>query len=482
MARIHPAASTAGIERHTIEHVPETDRHGHPWSLFAVWFGANMQITTIVTGALGVVLGLPLPWAILAIVVGNLFGAVFMALHSAQGPVLGIPQMIQSRAQFGYFGAIVPLILVLLMYIGFFASSAVLGGQALATWWHIPFVLAAIILSIAITIVTIYGYRTIHRFERVVSVIAAIAFIYITIELFAQNNIGHAWVAGGEFTAGTFLLVVAIAATWQITYAPYVADYSRYLPSNTSIRASFWWTYAGTVIAAIWMMSLGSIAVAVASDAFNRGTSDFIVGLAPGGWGWSISIVLILGIAAVQVLNLYGMFMSSTTTIDALKKLRMHTSTRVWFILVAAVVGTAVGIIGENNFLQYFSNFILFLAYFLIPWTAINLADFYLVRHGAYDLDAIFDANGIYGRVNWRTMIAYVVAIVVEVPFVNSSFYVGPFVDPLGGADISWIIGMIVAAGLYVVLMRPVAARQLSQLSHSNSTTPMSTHTSTMAG
>ncbi|TAM71123.1 MAG: cytosine permease [Microbacteriaceae bacterium] len=455
--------SKSGVEVHSIEHVPESDRHGRPISLFAVWFGANMQITAIVTGALGVVLGLPLPWAILALVIGNVFGGVFMALHSAQGPVLGIPQMIQSRAQFGHYGAIVPLILVLLMYIGFFASSAVLGGQALASWWHIPFVLGAIILSLAITVLAIYGYRMIHRFERVVSVLAAIAFIYITAQVFIQHDVAAQWNVGGKFTAGTFFLVLSIAATWQITYAPYVADYSRYLPSKTSIQSSFWWTYAGSVGASVWMMALGSVAVAVAAGSFNKGSSDFLVGLAPGGWGWTISLILILGVAAANVLNLYGMFMSSTTTIDAIKPLRMHISTRVWFIIVAAVIGTAVGIIGENNFLDNFSNFILFLAYFLIPWTAINLTDFYLVRRGKYDLASIFNSRGIYGRFNWRTMAAYVIGILIEIPFVNSTFYVGPLVKPLGGADISWIIGVIVASVLYYVLMRPVVAHERQQ-------------------
>jgi NCS1 family nucleobase:cation symporter-1 len=454
-----PKAPTRGIERRSIEHVPEAERHGAVRSLFAVWFGANMQITTIVTGALGVILGLPLPWAILALVVGNLFGAIFMALHSAQGPVLGIPQMIQSRAQFGFYGAIVPLVLVLLMYIGFFASSAVLGGQALASWWHIPFVWAAIILSAGITVLTIFGYRAIHRFERIVSVIAAIAFIWLTILLLTRGGIGAAWTAKGSVNVGTFLLVVAIAATWQITYAPYVADYSRYLPSKTSIRSAFWWTYGGTIIASVWMMALGSTAAAVASSAFNKGSSDFLVGLAPGGWGWTISIVLILGVAAVQVLNLYGMFMSATTTITALKPFQMVTSVRILFIVIAAIIGTGVGIAGQGNFLDNFSNFILFLAYFLIPWTAINLADFYFVRRGRYDLAAIFEPRGIYGRFNWRTMIAYVVAIIVEVPFVSSTFYEGPLVKSLGGADISWIIGMIVAVVLYVLLMRPVVGR-----------------------
>src|SRR5690349_7006880 len=108
---------TWGVERRSIEHIPASERGGSPSSLFTVWFGANMQVTAVVTGALGVVLGLPLPWAIVALVIGNLVGGVFMALHSAQGPRLGIPQMIQSRAQFGFHGAILPLVLVLLMYL-----------------------------------------------------------------------------------------------------------------------------------------------------------------------------------------------------------------------------------------------------------------------------------------------------------------------------------------------------------------------------
>jgi NCS1 family nucleobase:cation symporter-1 len=62
--------------------------------------------------------------------VGNLLGGAVMSLHSAQGPRLGLPQMISSRAQFGVRGAVVPLLLVVVMYVGFFASGSVLAGQA----------------------------------------------------------------------------------------------------------------------------------------------------------------------------------------------------------------------------------------------------------------------------------------------------------------------------------------------------------------
>jgi NCS1 family nucleobase:cation symporter-1 len=452
------------VERHAIDPVPADQRHGSVTSLFTIWFGANMHLTTIVTGALGTILGLPLPWALLALLLGNLFGAAFMALHSAQGPKLGIPQMIQSRAQFGFQGAILPLVLVVVMYIGFFASSILLGGGALADWWGIGFAPATIGLSAVVTILSIYGYWAIHRLERIFSVIAFIAFAYLTWRLFATQDVGAAWHGvighGGQATPGLFLLILSIAATWQITYAPYVADYSRYLPRDTSIRAAFWWTYAGSVIATVWMMSMGAVAAAAAGESFHNGSSAFIVDLAPG-WGRPvISGVLVLGVLAANVLNLYGIFMSATTTLTAIRPFKVTPTVRAIMTVVLSVIGTSVGIVGRGDFVANLVNFILFLSYFLIPWTAINLADFYWVRKERYDLAAIFDPDGIYGRVNWRTMFAYLTAVLAEIPFVSSDFYTGGAVAWLGGADIAWIVGLVVAAALYVALMRPVIAAE----------------------
>ncbi len=446
------------VERRSIDHIPESERHGRPRSLFTIWFAANMQVTTVVTGALGVILGLPLPWAILALVIGNLAGAIFMALHSAQGPKLGIPQMIQSRAQFGFYGAILPLILVVLMYVGFFAASAVLGGSALAGWWGIGTTPATIIVAALCTVLAVYGYRLIHQYERWISLVSGLGFLYLTIRLFTKYSVGSVW-HSGHVGAGTFLLVVAIAATWQITYAPYVADYSRYLPSSTPVRSSFWWTYGGSVIGTIWMMAFGCIAVAIAENSFNNGSTSFIAGLGGGGTHWLISLIIVLGIVAVNVLNLYGMFMCVTTTITALSPLQVRSGVRLGFVLASAVVGTVIAIAATSNFLADFQNFILFLAYFLIPWTAINLVDFYLLRKEQYDIDSIFRADGIYGRFNVRAIVSYLIGIAVEIPFMSTTYYTGPMVAHLGGADISWILGLIVASGLYYVTMRPVVQR-----------------------
>ncbi len=159
-------------------------------------------------------------------------------------------------------------------------------------------------------------------------------------------------------------------------------------------------------------------------------------------------------------MNLYGIFLTTTTTVSALQRFRTSLGTRLAFVLIAAVIGTVVAVLGQGNFITNYTNFLLLLLYFVIPWSAINLVDFYLLRHEQYDIPAIFDPDGIYGRVNWRAILAYIVAILLELPFVSTTLYTGPLVNYLGGADISWIIGLAVAAIVYYVLMKPQIVTQ----------------------
>jgi nucleobase:cation symporter-1, NCS1 family len=90
----------------------------------------------------------------------------------------------------------------------------------------------------------------------------------------------------------------------------------------------------------------------------------------------------------------------------------------------------------------------------VIPWSAINLVDYYFVRRGSYDVDAIFSPAGRYGAVNWRTIAVFLVGIAVEIPFMNAYYpqFEGPVASALSGADISWLVGFLVAGGLYYLV------------------------------
>jgi len=227
------------VERRSIDFVPENERHGSPAQQFTLWFGANMQITAIVDGALAVLFGADALWAILGLLVGNLLGGAVMALHAAQGPKLGLPQMISSRAQFGILGAVIPLVLVVIMYLGFAATGTVLAGQAVDQILHTGTPAVGMVLFGALTIlVATLGYKYIHMMGRIATIVGVLGFTYLGIRLLMSQDVG-ALLGAGNFEFPTFLLAISLGAGWQLTYGPYVADYSRYLPSNTPARKTF---------------------------------------------------------------------------------------------------------------------------------------------------------------------------------------------------------------------------------------------------
>jgi len=176
----HHEAASAAVEIRSVDYVPDGERHGGVASQFTLWLGANLQVTAIVTGALAVVLGGDVFWSLIALGLGQVIGGAVMALHGAQGPQLGLPQMISSRVQFGVYGAIIPIVAVCLMYIGFSASGSVLAGQAIGQLLGVDAGIGIAIFGGFIVIVTLFGYRLIHMLGRVASVVGVAALpIYV---------------------------------------------------------------------------------------------------------------------------------------------------------------------------------------------------------------------------------------------------------------------------------------------------------------
>ena len=450
-----PETPTAvrGVERRTIDVIPADERHGTPLNQFTLWLGANLQITAIVDGALAVVFGADALWAIIGLLVGNLLGGVVMALHSAQGPRLGLPQMISSRAQFGVYGAIVPLVLVIVMYLGFTATGTVLAGQAINELLRIDTAAVGIVLFVAIVaVIAIVGYRWIHAVGRFASALGVLGLAYLAVQLVRQHDVGAAF-EGNQFDVVTFLLTVALAAGWQLTYGPYVADYSRYLPATTSPRSVFWWTYAGSVLGSQLSMTFGAIVAAVAGDAFLTNQVGWLVDLASGALVASLIFALIvIGKLTVTCLNAYGSFMCAATIATALTGRRtMGANARAVFVLAMLAASMGIALWASADFLDNFKNFVLLLLMVFTPWSAINLTDYYLVSRERVDLPALYDPDGRYGRWNVVALTTYAVGVLVQVPFLAQALYTGPVTEALGGADVSWIVGLLVPSLMYYV-------------------------------
>lgn len=446
--------SSKSPELRFVEFIPHEERHGHPFSQFTLWFSVNMMILTTVTGSLGIANGLNMFWSVIGIVLGNLIGAFFVAAHAVQGPRLGIPQMIQSRAQFGVYGAVIPIIAVFVMYLGYFASNTVIAGDAVASATSISKPWGIILVGLVILVVTYWGHELIHSLERWLAIVLAVGFLGISVVVISHGLPGDVW-APDDFNGGAFLLLIAVTATWQLTFAPYVADYTRYLPANTNATAIFAWTYAGLAISTVWLMILGAALGLMFSD-YGVSPASVLADMLPDGWAPLVYLFVVIGVIATNVMNLYGAFMSLTTMIDTVTRLRSSLILRAVIMGIVFVIATGLAVAASGDFMVFFSNLLLVLSYLLFPWTSINLVDFYFVRKGRYVVKDIFRPQGRYGRFAWRALAAYLLSIAIELPFMSTAFFTGPLFTALGGVDIAWIIALVLPGVIYFLLMQDV--------------------------
>src|SRR6202020_2423367 len=144
---------------------------------------------------------------------------------------------------------------------------------------------------------------------------------------------------------------------------------------------------------------LGAVAGVVAATAVTDNTPDYISGLLAA--KWLFLIIIILGVGSGNFGNLYGPYLTFMAIISPSGKAPSKTTGRASRILpttAVAILGTLIPIEASSNFLHDLSNFLVFTLYLLVPWTAINLTDFYLIRHGKYDIPQLFKVDGIYGK------------------------------------------------------------------------------------
>lgn len=459
------ANSTPLIEKHTIGYVPPQDRHGKVRDLFTLWFGGNIAPLPIVTGALGVQLfHLNLVWGIVAILVGHLVGGVLMALHSAQGPQMGIPQMIQSRAQFGSLGALLVVVIAGVMYIGFFASNIVLAGKSLhGVVDSVPVPVGIVIGALGSGIIGIIGYRFIHVLNRIGTWVLGIGIVVGFGYIFSHVQSDDFLTRGGFNLAG-WLATVSLAALWQIAFAPYVSDYSRYLPADVKVSSTFWTTYLGSALGSSLSFIFGAVAVLAIPAGMD--TMD-AVKLATGTLGPLMLVLFLLSVISHNALNLYGAVLSIITLVQTFAYRWIPTAkSRAVLSLIVLAACCVVAVFASADFIGHFVDMVLVLLVVLVPWTAINLIDFYVIHKGDYDIDSIFKVDGgIYGRYNPQALIAYAVGIAVQIPFMNTPLYVGPVSVHINGADLSWLVGLAITSPLYWWLATRDSAYRRRQVS-----------------
>ncbi|MGW3493651.1 purine-cytosine permease family protein [Streptomyces sp. NPDC001020] len=451
-----------GIEARSIDYVPAAERHGRLTDQATIWFAGSAQLLSLSTGAIGIWSGLNLVWTLIALAVGTVLGTVPVAAHASQGPHLGLPQMVQSRPQFGRYGALFIWLVAIGVYWGYVVFGVNTLGSAASDLGAGPGWIWMLVLGAVAVLFALYGYDWLHVGQRVVSLGLVIALMVFTIGSLVTGRIpADQFTVNGAFRPTEFFVVVSASTVYQLSWAFFVSDYSRYMPAATSHRSIIAYTALGAGVGVLWMESLG----AVAAVAFPKQT-DLIATLHQAsdqilpGLGL---VVVVLGAAGLLLLNamcIYGGSLTLISAVDSLRATRPDRRIRVVTVLLIAVTATAVGIVIPTGFLSgTFTTVLAVLGYLMAPWTAVNLVDYFLVRRGRYSVREVFNPHGIYGRWNWRGLAAYWAAFVAMVPFMSLSFFQGFAAEWLNGVDIAFFVGIPVAGLLYLLLCRSLDVR-----------------------
>lgn len=436
--------SLTKIEPYGIEHIPEAERHGKSSSQFFIWFAAGMNFPIIVLGFSAAYFGLSMMQAIVAIVGAALLGGLAMGVLSRMGVRLGVPQQMQSRGPLGFIGNLFPVAYVnVFAGVGWASVTVILGGKAIEELTGFPFWASALGLMLMQLAVAVMGYNLIHYLQRVLSIVLFLAFIMITVVSISRGGVSMAAdpSAEGYLGVGGWIIFFGYFLSYLIAWLPFASDYSRYLPDTKGTRRGAGvFAGLGNFVTLTWM---GVVGVVLAGSATS---TDPITALNELMGPWAVPGLLAIALSSFSqnFLNVYGGAISIQTMGIPVKR---HIA--VIFICVASYL---IALWGQDGFYDGFTVFLNLTAYFIAPFAAVLICDYYFGgRQTTRGLAELFDKSR---RFEWG-FVAWLAGVVGSSPFWVSSLYTGPVAaaNPEWG-DLSFYVGIVVAVIAYFITYR----------------------------
>ena len=273
---------------------------------------------------------------------------------------------------------------------GFMASQLVI--QAYSMHQVVPGIsipVWAFIAVIPVTLIAIFGYDWVHRWQRWATIVLSITAIVMLIQALTYN--GHLAKSASGTAAPSLALFLVVTVIFIINiagWAPNVSDYSRYLPEDVRFRPVFFAVFFGNVLPTVAFAIIGAYITGLLPAASLYGAVQHISG------DWAL-VIMAISLTGTNVFNTYTGMLSMISTADTFAKVKRTVTPRVIGIFVMVVAALIAAVLGYHSFLNNFVNFLDVLIFIFFPWSAINLADFYVVRHGHYEIPPFSSATGL---------------------------------------------------------------------------------------
>jgi len=441
-----------GIETHGIERVPaKTRAHIRIFDNYTMWFSANLVISTVVLGALATnVFALGFWDSIAAIVIFNVLGVLPVAFFSTLGPKLGLRQMTISRFSFGWIGSMVMVLCNVVACIGWSAVNVIVGGQLVdaLSGGALPQQVGILIITILTTLVSIYGYKHIHRYERYAWVPMTVIFLLLLVVAGPKMSIVPTPPLSIAEVASFFSFggaVYGFATGWS----SYAADYNVNQPEETPAHRVFLLTFMGIVIPCI-VLEIFGMALTTAYKGLGGGGLLAAAAKPLGSFGTFLLLLLALSVVANNIPNDYSLGLS----MHVLGKPFQRINRSVW-ALIGAVIYVLIAVPATANFNEALSNFLLLIAYWLGPWSIILILEHFVFRRGRYNVDDWNTRDNL--PIGWAAVVSFVIGLGGVMLGAAQVYYVGPIAglfNPPFGMDIGFELGLIFTGVAYFYLRR----------------------------
>jgi NCS1 nucleoside transporter family len=455
-----PANSELRADVHSVEPIPDADRDSTGPQQMWIWAGANIAPVNWALGALGIVLKLGLWETIAVIVLGNIIGCTIFAAFTVMGHKTGVNQMVLCRSAFGRRGAYLPSALMFLTTLGWIGVNTyfpVKIAVAILSQFGIPDNVVTNMAVITVVVVLqmligVYGFYAIRTFEKYTVPVTVAIMALMSVLAWSQPGVVN-WgltstLAPGAHLAMLTLLMTAIGVGWGISWVTWASDYSRFVPRTVSSKAVFWYSYVGMFVPTVWLAILGATLASVTLDTDPAKMVSAVFG------GLTSVLVLLMvlhGPIATNILNVYSAALAALS-------MGVHLSrTAIALIVGIASYLVAIYFVFEPSFAKAFDNWMIGLLLWMSPFAGVVLADFYIKRRGQVDVPELYRAPeaSAYGDINWAGIIAFIAGLVAGWTVQNGLVPAlqGPIATGLlGGADLSWLVGILVSGGVYLAL------------------------------
>jgi NCS1 family nucleobase:cation symporter-1 len=252
----------------------------------------------------------------------------------------------------------------------------------------------------------------------------------------------------GPDLVGAFILEVTIAFSLSVSWASYAADFSRYLPADSSRTQVFGYTFAGIALAYTFIQGIGVAAGELVSEHSVEGVQSVMGG----------GVIGALALAVIALASVGSGVMNDYSGSLALQTLGVRVRRPVSAVVVTVLAFGLILWLHAADTATRFQDVLLLIGYWIPGFVAVVVVDWVIrtrrrpLAGGADDrgkatIDPSVESTGRTDAI--AALVAFVVAYLAAVPFMNTSLIQGPVAVAWHGADIAYFVDFAVALLIY---------------------------------